>query len=62
MTIEQFRCPNWDMWYEVTRGQISGPAQPGRFKCTVCDAEVHSWFGVDRYDDWRQITMRSRDG
>jgi predicted Zn finger-like uncharacterized protein len=40
MTIEQFRCPNCDMWYEVTRGQIPGPAQPGRFKCTVCDAEV----------------------
>ena len=29
MTIEQFRCPNWDMWYEVTRGQISGPTQAG---------------------------------
>jgi hypothetical protein len=59
MMIEQFNCPKCGMWYEVTRGQLPEPPRPGSFKCTVCDTEVHSWFGVDRYDDWRQITMRS---
>jgi hypothetical protein len=49
------------MWYEATYEQDPEP-KPGRFNCTDCKAEIKSWSGIERYFDWKQVTMKSPHG
>jgi hypothetical protein len=62
-TGRRFKCPNPNcgMWYEATYEQDPEP-KPGRFNCTDCKTEIKSWSGIERYFDWKQVTMKSPHG
>jgi hypothetical protein len=53
-TIEEFACPSCSMTYTATREEHQGK-QVGNFKCSVCNAVVHSWSGGSHFFGWTAV-------
>ena len=51
-TIIIHTCPRCGMAYQAIKQRVADP-QAGHFDCIDCGSEVHSWFGVYDYVDWR---------
>jgi ribosomal protein L37AE/L43A len=57
-TTEEFNCPSCGMTYNATREEHQD-RRSGIFKCRVCDADVHTWYGNHDFFHWQAIKMRA---
>jgi len=56
-TIEEFTCPSCGMNYTATKEKHSDK-HSGSFKCSVCNAEVHTWSDYHHFFGWAAIKTR----
>ena len=56
-TIEEFSCPSCSMNYTATREEHEA-RHSGSFKCSVCNAVVHSWSGNHHFFGWEPIKAK----
>jgi len=57
-TIEEFTCPSCGMSYTATK-EVHSDKHSGSFKCSSCNAEVHTWSGHHNFFRWEAVKARS---
>src|ERR1700675_4232470 len=57
-TTEHFTCSGCGMDYDATREQHSDK-HSGSFKCGIFQAEVHAWYGLYDFFDWKSKPVKS---
>nr|WP_291601898.1 hypothetical protein [Bradyrhizobium sp.] len=57
-TTEQFTCPGCGMNYTATREEHPDK-RSGRFRCSICKAEVHAWSGRQSFFKWEAIKTKT---